>query len=261
MKGIDVSYHNGKIDWKQVKQSMDFAIIRAGYGKSQIDDQFANNISEAYASGLKIGIYWFIYAANKEEATLNAKMCEKCIERYKNIITMRVWADWEYDSDKRNPQTKESRTDIVKTFCNYLSDKGYEVGIYSNIDYIQNKFDDLSEYPLWLARYNSNIDGYHPFMWQYSSKGKVAGVASHVDMNVYYGSLEGFKKKRSTIKLGSRGADVIYLQQQLVLKGYQPGSIDGIFGTKTDKAVRLYQNENNLTADGIVGVKTWGSLY
>ena len=57
MKGIDVSYHNGKIDWKQVKQSMDFAIIRAGYGKSQIDDQFANNISEAYASGLKIGIF------------------------------------------------------------------------------------------------------------------------------------------------------------------------------------------------------------
>ena len=106
MKGIDVSYHNGIIDWQKVKQSVDFVIIRAGYGKSTMDKQFINNICGAHTTGLKIGIYWFIYAANTEEAVLNAKMCEKCIEGYKDIITMRVWADWEYDSDKRNPQTK-----------------------------------------------------------------------------------------------------------------------------------------------------------
>lgn len=189
MKGIDVSYHNGVIDWKKVKQSVDFAIIRAGYGKSTMDKQFINNICGAHTAGLKIGIYWFIYAANTEEAVLNAKMCEKCIEGYKDIITMRSWADWEYDSDKRNPQTKESRTDIVKAFCDYLAGKGYEEGVYSNVDYLTGKFGDLSEYPLWLAKYSSSKGDYNPFMWQYSSAGRIAGISTNVDMNIYYGNL------------------------------------------------------------------------
>lgn len=189
MKGIDVSYHNGVIDWQKVKQSVDFVIIRAGYGKYTMDKQFINNICGAHTAGLKIGIYWFIYAANTEEAVLNAKMCEKCIEGYKDIITMRVWADWEYDSDKRNPQTKESRTDIVKAFCNYLSGKGYETGVYSNVDYLTGKFGDLSKYPLWLAKYSSSKGDYNPFMWQHSSTGRIAGISTDVDMNIYYGNM------------------------------------------------------------------------
>lgn len=189
MKGIDVSYHNGKIDWKKASQSIDFAIIRAGYGKSTMDKQFINNICGAHTAGLKIGIYWFIYATNTDESVLNAKMCEKCIEGYKDIITMRVWADWEYDSDKRNPQTKESRTDIVKAFCNYLSGKGYETGVYSNVDYLTGKFGDLSKYPLWLAKYSSSKGDYNPFMWQHSSTGRIAGISTDVDMNIYYGNM------------------------------------------------------------------------
>lgn len=189
MKGIDVSYHNGVIDWQKVKQSVDFAIIRAGYGKSTMDKQFINNICGAHTAGLKIGIYWFIYAANMDEAILNAKMCEKCIERYKDIITMKVWADWEYDSDKRNPQTKESRTAIVRAFCDYLFSQGYEVGVYSNVDYLTSKFGDLSEYPLWLAKYSSSKENYNPFMWQHSSTGRIAGISTDVDMNIYYGNM------------------------------------------------------------------------
>ncbi|NBH24645.1 DUF882 domain-containing protein [Lachnospiraceae bacterium] len=189
MKGIDVSYHNGIIDWQKVKQSVDFVIIRAGYGKSTMDKQFINNICGAHTTGLKIGIYWFIYAANTEEAVLNAKMCEKCIEGYKDIITMRVWADWEYDSDKRNPQTKESRTAIIKAFCDYLAGKGYEAGVYSNVDYLTGKFGDLSKYPLWLAKYSSSKGDYNPFMWQHSSTGRITGISTDVDMNIYYGNM------------------------------------------------------------------------
>lgn len=189
MKGIDVSYHNGIINWSKVRQSADFAIIRAGYGKSQIDKQFINNICGADTTGLKIGIYWFIYAADANEAVLNAKKCEECISGYKDIITMRVWADWEYDSDKRNPQTKEGRTKIVKAFCEYLKEKGYDVGVYANPDYLKNKFGDLSQYPLWLAKYSSDKGTYQPFIWQYSSTGKVPGISTNVDMNTYYGNI------------------------------------------------------------------------
>ena len=262
MKGIDVSYHNGVIDWNKVRQSgmVDFAIIRAGYGKSTMDKQYINNICGAHTAGLKIGISWFIYAANTEEAITNAKMCEKCIEMYKDIITMKVWADWEYDSDKRNPQTKDSRTAIVKAFCGYLESKGYDVGVYANPDYIEGKFGDLSQYPLWLAKYSSDKGKYQPFMWQYSSLGKVPGISTNVDMNIYYGNLHGVEKQRTTLKLGSHGTDVTYLQQRLTAKGYGVGTVDGIFGVKTLEAVKAFQAENELTIDGIVGSKTWSKL-
>ncbi len=66
--------------------------------------------------------------------------------------------------------------------------------------------------------------------------------------------------KRQTLKYGSRGADVTYLQQRLTAKGYGTGSIDGIFGVKTLEAVKEFQAENNLTVDGIVGQDTWGKI-
>lgn len=264
LRGIDVSYHNGIVDWNKVKQTgiVDFAIIRAGYGKSTIDEQFINNIVGADTVGLKVGVYWFIYAADEEEAILNAKKYEECIELYKDIIAMRVWADWEYDSDKRNPQTKESRTAIVKSFCKYLKSKGYDVGVYANPDYINNKFGDLSEYPLWLAKYSSNKGNYNPLIWQYSSSGEIMGIKTKVDMNICYDNLEEITTsiKRSIIRIGSRSADVTYLQQRLTAKGYGVGKIDGIFGIKTLEAVKAYQAENNLNIDGVVGIKTWASL-
>lgn len=195
-KGIDVSKHQGIINWNKVKKAgIEFAIIRAGYGKSTVDKYFIENIVGANTAGIEIGIYWFIYAKNKEEALKNAEMCHKTIEKYKNIITMKVWADWEYDSDNNSikngvTQTKNSRTEIVMTFLEYLKDKGYEVGNYANPDYLKNKFNDLSKYPLWLARYSDSMGEYNPLMWQYTSKGNIDGIKGNVDMNIYYGKEE-----------------------------------------------------------------------
>lgn len=62
---------------------------------------------------------------------------------------------------------------------------------------------------------------------------------------------------RATVKYGSRGADVTYLQKRLTAKGYGVGAVDGIFGNKTLEAVKAFQVENNLAVDGIVGVNTW----
>lgn len=68
------------------------------------------------------------------------------------------------------------------------------------------------------------------------------------------------KLGRSTVKYGSRGEDVTFLQQRLTANGYGVGSIDGIFGNKTLEAVKAFQIENGLTVDGIVGVNTWAKL-
>ena len=190
--GIDVSYHQGTIDWKKVKESgVEFSIIRAGYGKNTTDEKFIENIVGAHTAGLEIGIYWFIYALNEKDAIENAKRCIDTIALYKDIITLKVWCDYEYDSDnysiKNNVvQSKESRTKIVKAFLHTLEEHGYDVGLYANPDYLNNKFLELSEYPLWLARYSSEKGDYEPFMWQYSSKGSVPGIKGNVDMNHLY---------------------------------------------------------------------------
>ena len=199
MKGIDVSKHQGLIDWKKVANAgIEFAIIRAGFGKSTVDQYFIENIVGSHTAGLKVGVYWFIYALNEQDAIKNAEMFHKTIAPYKDAITMGVFADYEYDSDsyaKKNGivHSVATRTKIVKAFLNCLKEKGWEVGNYANPDYIKNKFNDLSEYPLWLAWYGATEEkakGYKPIMFQYTSEGKVDGIKGNVDMNYFYGEIK-----------------------------------------------------------------------
>lgn len=191
-KGIDVSYHQGIIDWKAVKESgVEFAIIRAGYGKNKTDERFIENIVGADTAGLKIGVYWFIYALTEQDAIENAKRCIDTIALYRDTIELKVWADYEYDSDEYSVknginQTKESRTKIVRAFLNTLKEYEFECGVYANPDYLNTKFESLNDYPLWLAKYSSEKGNYEPYMWQYSSKGSVDGIKGNVDMNYLY---------------------------------------------------------------------------
>jgi lysozyme len=195
MKGVDVSKHQGRIDWKKVADSgVEFVIIRAGYGKNNVDKYFIENIVGAHTAGLKVGVYWFIYALNEQDALENAKKFHQTIEPYRAAITMRVWADYEGDSDNYSRkegvvQNNSTRTRIVRTFLNYLKAKGWEVGNYANPDYIKNKFEDLSEYPLWLAWYDVSPEkakAYNPVIFQYSSKGTVPGIIGPCDMNISF---------------------------------------------------------------------------
>ena len=212
MKGIDVSKHQGIIDWKMVADSgIDFAIIRAGYGKSNVDERFIENIVGAHTGGLKVGVYWFIYALNEEDALKNAEMFHQTIEPYKEAITFKVFADYEYDSDNYSKkhgvvQNKSTRTKIVKTFLNYLKSKGWDVGNYANPDYIKSKFNDLSEYPLWLAWYTDDegrIEDYNPCMWQYTSNGSVSGIKGYDESKITYYPIPEFTLTDYLEKVGA----------------------------------------------------------
>lgn len=189
MIGFDISKHNGSIDFNKVKaDGYDFVIIRAGYGKSTKDSRFDENIRKALNAGLKVGVYWFIYAKTSNDILANAKMAVATIGNWKDKITMGVWADYEYDSDKYIGRmlSIQERTAWVKAFCNYMIDKGYECGVYANPDYLDNKFGNLKSYKLWIARYTtdeSKVKDYNPVIWQYSSTGKIAGINGNVDLD------------------------------------------------------------------------------
>lgn len=189
MNGFDISKHNGSIDFNKVKaDGYDFVIIRAGYGKSTKDSRFDENIRKALNAGLKVGAYWFIYAKTSNDILGNVKMAHAVLNNWKDKITMGVWADYEYDSDKYVGRmlSVQERTAWVKAFIEGMKNNGYDCGVYANPDYLDNKFGNLKSYKLWIARYTDNVDkvkDYNPVMWQYSSTGKVAGINGNVDID------------------------------------------------------------------------------
>lgn len=195
-KGIDVSEHNGIIDWGQVKASgMEFAMIRAGYGQ-RLDRQFRRNIEECIRTGLPCGVYWFSYAQDAAGAAREAAACLNAIAPCP--VTLPVAYDLEYDTI-RYAQTQgvtigmETASDMARSFCRAIRETGHPVINYANPDYLSRYFDEQiqTEFPLWLAQWpNGTPDLSQPpracEMWQYSAKGRVPGITGPVDLDVCY---------------------------------------------------------------------------
>lgn len=197
--GYDASVYQGKSNMEKAKKAgCKFVIIRAGYGKNTIDKNFVTYINDAIKNNIAVGVYWFIYAKNTADGIANAKKLLTVLEPYKEYITMGVWADWEYDSDKYagNKLSSSARAAIIEAFNSIISGMGYEVGIYSNQDYIKSgKFPAslVAKYPLWYAYYANTYSFYGkrgkdntPYLWQFTSsqKGSVYGVSSaNLDMD------------------------------------------------------------------------------
>lgn len=199
MKIIDVSVHQGAINWKQVKASgVRGAIIRAGYGKGNIDQKFIQNIEGAINAEIEfIGVYWFSYAYTSDMAMKEAIFCNEVIEKYKDVLNLGVFYDWEYDSmnyAKKNGAhlNQYHVTEMNQIFCEEMTKLGYIAGYYTNYDYSRNYIDTnkLASYRKWFAWYNPTLDEKGCFMWQYSSSGRVDGVAGNVDVNELIGEMK-----------------------------------------------------------------------
>lgn len=192
VKGIDVSKYQGDIDFKALKSSgIQFVIIRAGWGQGNIDGKFTRNISECNRLGIPCGVYWFSYALNPAQAKQEAKCCLKAIAPYK--LQYPVCFDFEYDSitysvKKGVNVTKESASAIAKAFLSEVEAAGYWATNYTNLDFSKRYFDDyiMKKYDVWAARYTSTEKdiAVNAGLWQYSSKGKVAGIKGNVDMDI-----------------------------------------------------------------------------
>ena len=203
MKVIDVSEHNGKIDWKKVKaDGIEGVIIRAGYGKGNVDKKFTANITGALKEKLNIGIYWFSYAYTIDMAKREAAFCNEIIAPYKGVLKMPVFFDWEYDSmdfAKKNGAAPDKKiiSYMTKSFCEEITSLGYEAGYYLNLDYSKRFYDEtiLKNFKRWFARY-IKTEQKDCYLWQYSCKGKVNGITGDVDMDILYGKLKEEKQEK-----------------------------------------------------------------
>ncbi len=191
--GIDVSKWNGTIDWKAVKNSgVNYVIIRCGYRGSSAgslikDPKFEQNIKGATAAGLKVGIYFFSQAINKNEAVEEASMVLELIKGYR--ISYPVFLDVEASGGRADNISKETRTEVIKAFCETIQNSGYTAGVYANKNWLTNKIDTskISQYKIWLAQYAAapTYTGRYD-LWQYSDEGKVSGISGNVDLNWSY---------------------------------------------------------------------------
>lgn len=186
LKGIDVSRHQGAIDWGKVKA--DFAIIRAGYGKYayQEDPCFTDNIEGAYDAGIPVGVYWYSYADTTAEARQEAEVCLTVIKPYKDMITLPVFFDQEYEPAIL-AAGNSIRTQCCVAFIRAIEAAGYKAGLYGSQDWLDNKIDD-SQIPetatVWVAQYGDKCTYKGRYtIWQYTSSGKVNGISGNVDMN------------------------------------------------------------------------------
>lgn len=191
--GIDVSKWNGSIDWNKVKNAgVSYVIIRCGYRGSTTgalieDPTFRKNISGATAAGLKVGVYFFSQATNEVEAVEEASMTLGLISG--NNISFPVFLDVEPSGGRGDAIDSSTRTQVINAFCQTIKNSGYQAGVYANKNWLGEKFNpgSLSGCRIWLAQYTSapSYSGRYD-MWQYSSKGTVAGISGKVDMNLSY---------------------------------------------------------------------------
>ena len=191
IKGIDVSKHNGAIKWEKTKEVIDFAMLRAGYGKNNIDAKFKYNADECTRLSIPFGVYWFSYAYTPDMARKEADYCLQAIKPYKLLYP--VCFDFEYDSfsyARQNGKTLKS-DDIVtlcRSFLDRIEESGYYAMNYANSDYLNYYgMKKLTErYDLWYAYPEKEKPNRSCGIWQSSFKGKIAGITGKVDTNIAY---------------------------------------------------------------------------
>ena len=226
-RGIDVSKHNGVIDFNKVKAAgIDFVMIRAGYGRlvSQKDVRFEENYAKAKAAGLDVGAYWYSYAISEAEAAQEAAACLECIKgkRFEYPIY------FDLEEQKQFNKGKSFCSELVVTFCSALEAAGYWAGLYISRSPLQTHINErvAKRYALWIAEYNKhcNYNGSYG-MWQYTAKGRIDGISGDVDMNECYtdypaavkrAHLNGYVKARYRVVTDALGEDAVYKVYDIV---------------------------------------------
>lgn len=203
--GIDVSEHNGTLDWGKIKAAgIDFAILRTGYGTTHIDNQWEQNIRGALGQGIPVGVYHFSYAISPLGAKKEGEFVCSILEPFRGKIFLPVFYDFEYDTvdyAARQGVTlgKQAFNDHAEAFCEAVAQGGYTPGVYYNLDYLRRFVDmtRLGKYVRWYAQYAAAPTVQDYGIWQYSSTHSIPGISGRFDANLLKDAslLENITKK------------------------------------------------------------------
>lgn len=237
--GIDVSQHNGIIDWDKVKSQVEFAILRVGwignYNNHTKDTTFERNYSECKRLGIPVGIYAYCYSNREETAKSGANWV---LEQLKDkSIELPVYIDME-DSSIAG-QGKDVLTNICIAFNTIIENAGLWAGVYANRNWFDNylhKDEIKKRYTTWIATYTNETDKYKGEydMWQNSSDGNITGINGRVDTNYMYRDLVS---EIGTLKASTSDVEVSQEQTEEVELKYKVGDrvvVSSYYASSTD---------------------------
>lgn len=277
MNGFDISRYQKGINIAAVP--CDFVIVKATQGTSYVSPEFKKQIRQADSLGKCLGIYHYSGGGG---SIPEAKHFLDVVGDY--VGRAILFLDWEGEQNPnfRNPEYAKAWLAYVK------QNTGIVPFIYMSKS-VCRQYSWDSSYPLWCAQYkNQNPTGYQDNPWtdskgfgawktclilQYSSKGQLPGYYGNLDLDKAYitadewlmyakGDIDTDPKDEPLplLKKGDQNEYVRNWQMFLNLNGYACGNADGIFGPKTEKAVKKWQETHGLKPDGIIGPLTWGTI-
>lgn len=194
LPGIDVSSHQGKVDWQKVADAgVKFVFVRLGYrgyqnGAIHEDVRAKTNLAEAKAAGLRVGAYFFSQAITEAEAEEEADFALGVLGDF--VLDLPLVYDWEYvaETARTGAVTKDALMAYTKVFCHKVEQAGCQPMIYFNRHLAESHLDllALTEYPFWLAMYTDQMTyPYRVEFWQYSDSGRIPGIDVKVDLNIW----------------------------------------------------------------------------
>lgn len=285
MKGIDVSCYQGNIDWKKAKaDGVEFAILKIINKSNVRDSKFEQNWNGCEEAGVIIqGVYNYSYATT----TAKAKQDANCLVRALNGRKTMVWLDVE---DKCQMGLKSRLIDIIVAYKDVIEKAGLQFGVYTGLSfynsYIKPYIGGLN-IPFWIARYGTNNGSMNMknqpqvknmWGWQYTSKGKINGIAGYVDVNEWYVDMQYIDANTSVYNGYNEPERLLYYRQPIIIKGDDvkwvqerlirnnclaavnekgKSNIDGKYGPVTRDAVLKFQELKKLELkDGKVGSVT-----
>lgn len=200
---IDVSEHQGVINWEQVKAAgIDGAILRISYGyENGYDKQFVRNVQECNRLGIPYGIYMYSYAYDANFAYNEAVDVVKLLSKVQVNLSYPIYYDIEGFAPfnhlgvvRYHPTSPSQYESIIATFINYMNTHGYagKVHVYSYRSYLQNELNSskILSYVSWIAAYTQTLGYTNTFYngvqgWQYTSDGSVKGINGRVDISCF----------------------------------------------------------------------------
>ena len=225
-KGIDVSAHQGKINWDTVAAyGMDFVIIRITEAGNVIDSQFENNFAGCNKHKIPVGVYKYSYAMTVAEIQSEARKVVSVLNGRK--IQFPVFLDLEHNNQRA--LGSESIHKLAEAFRKIIVDAGYQFAIYCNVDWYNTVIcSHLKKYEFWIARYPANdtgnvVERLRPDWgvgWQYSSKAKIPGISGNVDRDIFY-------KLYTEIKVDTKGDKTVKkLTKEQIIQNVRNDAVD-----------------------------------
>lgn len=253
---VDVSEHNGVIDWNAVKNSGYHAIIRCGYGMndaSQDDDQWYRNVSECERLGIAYGVYLYSYATNTDRARSEAEHVLRLIKG--RHLSYPVY----FDSEE--PNTASVAKQCAEVFGDIIEAAGYWCGVYASKSWWQSNLSGLERFTKWVAAWNNSGPGMPCDMWQHTSTGHVSGISGNVDCNECYRDFPAEIGGTSSPSGGSVGGTVLDLAAAVMRGEYGNGDArKNALGSRYQEVQDFINHIYSASAETLAD-ETWAGRY